>query len=608
MTALSKIGPLPRWDLSNVYTGLESKDLRIDIEKLESSIECLDAFLDDNHIAKDGQLPRDEHSLAALIGGYLNRTNIILRLYGTLRSYVHSYVSTDSYNTVAKRLASELDMLGIRLRHHDVLFRGWLGIVAADSGMLDLAIEKDKFVHAHSFYLKEMTEQSRYLMLEGEETLGAELSHSGAEAWSKLQRVITSQLQAPFERDGQIEELPITRVQSYYNDPDGGIRRQAYEVELKAWEGVREPLAACLNGVKGTVNTLDRRRGRSDALHEALDLARIDRETLEVMLGAMQDSLPAFRRYWQAKANRLGLEHLPWWDLRAPLAASAKTFTFIEAAEFILTHFGSFSDELVDFSRRAFDNNWIDAESRDGKVGGGFCMSLPGVEESRILCNFDGSFGQLGTIAHELGHAYHNESLKGRSLLLRRTPMTMAETASIFCQTIITDAMLAEAGNPEEEISILEGFLIGSSQVIVDISSRYLFEKEVFERRESSELSADDFCDIMVRAQKATYGDGLDQRYLHPYMWTWKPHYYRPTLSFYNFPYAFGLLFGLGLFKIYKEGQPDFVVAYNDLLASTGIGTPAELANRFGIDLRKPSFWQSSLHVIEERIDRYNSL
>jgi oligoendopeptidase F len=235
-------------------------------------------------------------------------------------------------------------------------------------------------------------------------------------------------------------------------------------------------------------------------------------------------------------------------------------------------------------------------------------MGVPGVEESRILCNFDGSLDQVFTLAHELGHAYHNECKIGRTMLQRITPMTLAETASIFCETIVTDAMLAEASSALEELSILETFLTGATQVIVDISSRYLFEKEVFERREKAELSAEDFCDAMVRAQEMTYGDGLDGQYLHPYMWAWKPHYYRPGLSFYNFPYAFGLLFGLGLYAVYQDRGRDFLPAYDALLTDTGASTVAELASRFDIDIRNPIFWRKSLELIEQRIDRYLEL
>jgi oligoendopeptidase F len=213
----------------------------------------------------------------------------------------------------------------------------------------------------------------------------------------------------------------------------------------------------------------------------------------------------------------------------------------------------------------------------------------------------------VSTLAHELGHAYHNDCRAGKTPLQRSTPMTLAETASILTETMVTEAVLAQA-TEGQKLAILETSLIGSGQVVVDIYSRYLFEKEVFERRAQAELSADELCEMMLRAQRATYGDGLDPRHLHPYMWAWKPHYYDALRSFYNFPYTFGLLFGLGLYAVYRERGPAFVPEYEELLRSSGEDTAAGLAARFGIDIRRRGFWESSLKVIEERIQQYRLL
>jgi oligoendopeptidase F len=273
-----------------------------------------------------------------------------------------------------------------------------------------------------------------------------------------------------------------------------------------------------------------------------------------------------------------------------------------------LEQFGTFSDDLHGLAKRAFDNQWIDAEMREGKSGGAFCMEVPGVDESRILSNFDGSLDQISTLAHELGHAYHNECLVGKTYLQAITPMTLAETASIMCETIVSEASLKLAKSKAEELAILEQSIQGSAQVVVDITSRFIFEKEVFERRANAELSADDFCAIMEDAQKRTYGEGLDPQYLHKYMWTWKPHYYFAGFSFYNYPYAFGLLFGTGLYAIYQQRGKDFVKDYRHLLASTGLGDAATLAARFNINIREKKFWEDSLKVIGKRVDRYTNL
>ena len=602
------VGPLPHWDLSNVYPGLDSREFAADVSQLKEQLADMDAYMSERQISRAGARPKDSGELAEIIGGFVDRMNDTLRRFGTLEAYVHSFVSTDSYNTTAKRLESELEVLGVRLERQGVFFQGWLRMVSEDAEALPAALKHAGSAKDHAFFVTETAEQSKYLMSEAEETLASELSLSGATAWAKLQGVVSSQVKVALERDGRVEDLPVTVVINLRNDPDEDVRRAAYEAEIEAWESAREPLAACLNGVKGSVITLYKRRGRTDPLHETLDQARIDRETLQTLLSAMHDSFPMFRRYWHSKAERLGKPALAWWDLWAPVGRLDRRYGWGEARDFILGQYATFSDRLAALGRRAYDNLWIDAEPRDGKRGGAFCMRVAAVEESRVMCNFDGSLDQMFTIAHELGHAYHNETQEGKTPLQRRTPMTLAETASIMCETIVTDAALRQAADAEEELGILETFLLNASQVIVDIYSRYLFETEVFQRREEAELSADDFCEMMSRAQKETYAEALDPQQLHPYMWTWKPHYYIPSLSFYNFPYAFGLLFGLGLYAIYQERGAEFLEDYDALLRSTGEGTAAQLAARFDIDLKAPAFWEGSLKVIEERIDRYVAL
>jgi pepF/M3 family oligoendopeptidase len=324
----------------------------------------------------------------------------------------------------------------------------------------------------------------------------------------------------------------------------------------------------------------------------------------------MQDSFPMWRRYFKAKARLLGKEQLAWWDLYAPLGKTSTTFSWEQARSFVLENFAGFSDDLAAMATRAFDENWIDAEQRTGKRGGAFCMRVRSVKQSRILSNFDGSLDQVSTLAHELGHAYHNECMfhAGRSPLNTRLPMTVAETASIMCESIIMNAVLAKATDPAEKLAILENKLAGEAQVVVDIYSRFLFESEVMERRAESELTAAELNDIMERSQEATYGDGLDPRFRQGWMWTWKPHYYYTHLDFYNYPYAFGLLFGTGLYALYEQQGDAFVPAYRALLADTGTDNAADLASRFGINLREKAFWANSLALIGRAVDEYEAL
>lgn len=594
-----------RWDMSNVYPALDSPEFEADRARLSAELDALNAFVQEH--APELTPAGDPAHIHRLLDEFLHRFNESLALAETLGAYLAAFVTTDSFDEHAKRLYSEFQQIHVRLQ---MLQSRTMRLLGGLGETLEAVIALGEAPGEHAFALREAAEQSRYLMSDAEESLAAELAPSGPSAWSKLQGTVTSQLTVDFELDGKAQTLPMPALINLRSHPDPEVRRRAYQTELEAWKKAEEPLAAALNGVKGTVLVLDRRRGREDALHASLDASRIDRATLDALLSAMRDSFPVFRRYFRAKAHRLGKEKLPWWDLFAPLGKTDTTFTFPQARDFILKHFAEFSPDLADFARRAFENNWIDAEQRPGKRGGAFCMGLPAVKESRVLCNFDGSLDQVFTIAHELGHGYHNHCLyrAGKTPLQSETPMTLAETASIMCETIVTNAVLEQADDPQEQLAILETSLISDSQVIVDIYSRFLFEKEVFERRAQAELSAADLCDIMARAQKETYGEALDEEALHPYMWTWKPHYYYAGFSFYNYPYAFGLLFGLGLYAIYRQRGAAFVEDYRNLLASTGEGNAADLAARFGIDIRDRAFWDSSLQMVAERVARYEAL
>lgn len=595
----------PRWDMTNVYPSLDSKQFKNAIKKYNAELDELEIFLQK---AVKANSKTDAKKLGKLFGEAMERFNALFTLSGTISPYIYSFVSTDSRNKEATRALSAFEQMSVRASVLNTQFQAWTGALGQTA--IKKAAKMNASAKSHEFALLETAEQSKYLMSPAEETLAADLTLSGGNAFGKLQGTITSQMTVDFELNGKIQKMPMPALINLRSHPDEATRRRGYEAENKAWETVQETLTACMNGVKGETLTLDKKRGREDALHASLDFARIDRSTLNAMLSAMKDSFPMFQRYFKSKAKRLGKKKLAWWDLFAPMGKTDTVYSWNEARDFITRNFSQFSPELGAFAKRAFDNHWIDAEQREGKRGGAFCMGVEGVKESRIMSNFDGSFDQVSTLAHELGHAFHNECAyqAGKTPIQQNTPMTLAETASIMCETIATEAALKEIANPQEELAVLEAQINGASQTIVDIYSRYLFEKEVFERRAKSELSSDELNDIMERAQKAAYGDGLDERYLQKYMWTWKPHYYSSGFPFYNYPYAFGLLFATGLYAIYQKRGAEFVPAYKELLASTGEARAADLADKFGINIRTKKFWADSLAIIGKRVDRYCKL
>lgn len=594
---------LPRWEVATVFPSLDSAEFDAAVERALGELRALAELFDARGVARAGGTPTEES--APVLEEALSRLNSLLEQFHTLFAYTEAFVTTDSRDELAQRRLSELLGHEVALTKLDTRLTAWIGTLDVERLVADSQIAR-----AHAFALRRAAEAAGHLMSEPEEDLAAELDVTGGVAWQKLYDDVTSQILVPFDRDGESRELPVSELRALAHEPDRETRRRAYEAELEAWARTAVPLAAAMNSIKGQTNTLSARRAWPSALAQSTWANHLDPETLDAMVAAIRAALPDLRRYLRAKARALGVDGLAWYDLFAPLPTSAganghRVWTFDDARDFVLDQFGTYSARLRDYAARAFAERWIDAEPRAGKVDGAFCMRLRG-EESRVLMNFSPSHRSVTTLAHELGHAYHVHVSGDLPPLRRRTPSTLAETASTFCEVIVRNAALA-AAEPSEQLAIVEGSLQDAVGILVDTTSRFFFERRVLERRRERELSVRELCDLMREAQVEAYGDGLDPDALHPYMWAAKPHYYG-SRAFYNFPYSFGLLFGLGLYGRYVDDPDGFRGRYDDLLASTGTATAAELGDRFGIDVRSHAFWRRSLDVVVADVDRFGRL
>lgn len=550
------------WDLTPLFPGLESPEFQRAWEGLKGRIGELKRLL-------EREAPLSE--VLAALDAFLEEAT-------PLRAYLYARYSADTRDEAALAKLSELQVLFLdfqRLRPRLTRY---------------LALKDPEEAGPYRLLVEEAKEEALHMMPEGEEVLAAELSLSGRAAWDKLHESLTSQITAVV--DG--EEKPITQVRNLYFHPEEEVRKKAYEAELKAWEAHEVPLAFALNGVKGEASVLNRRRGYRDDLEPTLHKNRITRKALKAMQEAVRESLPLFRRYFHLKAKALGKERLDWWDLFAPIG-KGRRWTLEEARRFIVEKLAAFLPQAAQVAEAAFQERWMDLLPRKGKVGGAYCMPRGG-GKSLILANYEESFESVSTLAHELGHAYHNFALKEAPASLRRVPMTLAETASIMNETLVVEAALKEA-SPEEGLLILDAYLQGAAQVVVDIYSRFLFESWVFQRRKARELSPREFKELMLKAQEEAYGEALATR--HPYMWAVKGHYY--GADFYNYPYTFGLLFGLAVYQEAKE-DPGFAGRYEALLAESGRYRAKELALRFGFDLESVDFWRRGIRVLEEKV------
>ncbi len=601
--AMSVANELPRWNLSDYFTGLDSREFRAAEERLTASLQRLVSLYDRLDV-RGGDKALDpidpDPVVVAAVDQVLDETNDVMAELDLLDAYTYSFVSTDTTDALAQATQSRLRERSSTL--HDLRTRldAWVAALGVDA-----TVAASEAAGAHEWPMRKGARRAERQMPEGEEQLASLLSLTGSSAWSQLYADVTSSISTVVDLPSGPEHLPIFAVRGLAMDADPGVRRAAYEAELDAWRSNAIPISAALNAIKAEQQRLALRRGWPSILDAQLFGQSVGRAALDAMQAAMVDAFPAFRRYLGAKAALLGHDDgLPFWDLFAPVGRSREV-SWDEAKTTVERAFGSYSPQLRSLAQRAFDQSWIDVAPRAGKQGGAFCMPM-GDGDSRVLMNFTSSMPQVFTLAHELGHAYHNSTMTERTPIQRGTPSSLAETASIFCETILIEHRLAAATDPGERLHLLDVDLQGSTQVIVDIHSRFLFESAVFEARFDSSISIDGFCRLMAEAQEATYGVGLDPDRRHPWMWAAKPHYYGSL--FYNWPYAFGLLFGLGLYAGFVADPDRFRSRYDDLLSSTGLSDATTLAARFDIDIEDRAFWERSLDVVRARIEDFCSL
>ena len=583
------------WSLKELYTSFNSEEFLEDMECLTEVIDEINKWTE--------IIVKDTDCAKVKLEGYVERFSVLADLITKIGSFIELSISVNTKDDEALKYSDILEKKLTKIVEAETKLNKWISSIEN----IDEVIKDSILLKDHEFILKEVVEKSKYLLTDREEAIIANMQNTGSNAWGKLKDNLISTHKVEINEDGKIKEYPLTVVLNMAYDKDEKVRKRAYEAEIASYTKIEEGVAAALNGIKGEVLTICEFRGYKSPLEQTLINSRMDEESLNVMLEAMKESMPKFREYLKRKAEILGHKNgLPFYDMYAPIVESDMEFDYEKGKKFVVDKFRTFSDNLANFAQKAMNNNWIDVMPKEGKVGGAFCAGIHYLGESRILLNYGNSFSDVVTMAHELGHGFHGECLKDESVLNTEYPMPIAETASTFCETIVKKAAIKEA-DKITALAILESEISDCNQVIVDIYSRFLFEKSLFEARKESALTVDQIKKLMLDAQREAYGDGLDPEYLHPYMWTWKPHYYANS-NFYNFPYAFGLLFAKGLYAEYLKKGSEFSSEYENLLSITGKHNIADITKEVGIDIHNKEFWKSSLRTIEEDIDKFMEL
>lgn len=614
---------IPDWDLNSIYPDINSEKYKAALTQLTEGIKTLKAL---NDQAENPQ--KDGFNIQNWIADFFKADDILGPLANTLAAYSYSIYSVD---TTSKSLLDNLNQVESLTDQYEIQLNRFSHTVAQNRGILSEFYAKFPQYRKYEFSINEMIEDDAHTLSPELEEVIAKLQQTGGRAWDRLHEQLISNLKDP-ETGKLFNEL---RNDAY--SPDAQLRKESWQKEIALLKQNGIAFAASLNNLKGETLSLLEERSWNCAIDRALSSSRMKKETLDALIAAIEESLPSWRKYLKAKARLLKTAGattsdstgtgLAFYDLFAPLDGKtasdgqsandgitsnraadsdsllSKEWTFTEARDYIIKEFSSFSPVMGDFARNAFDKNWIDARVHPGKVGGAYCQDFYVQKESRVLSNFTGAFSDIITLAHELGHAFHFFCIKDKDYRNANYPMTLAETASTFAETIVKQDILKTASK-EDRIKILELDLQDTCQVLVDILCRFYFERSVFEERQNGELTSEDFCRLMADAQERSYGDGLsDER--HEYMWAVKSHYYSVDLDFYNYPYAFGQLFAAGLYSRYKKEGKSFVDIYCKLLSDTGSMSCEDLCAKAGFDITKKDFWKSGIDFYINEIEQF---
>lgn len=581
---------LPTWDLISIFPSLNSDEFKSTITQIQAEIAALSTATENG--------PRSNLELATLLGRY----NAVLELAETAEGYAACLFLEDSRSTLAsswitrtRRMRAELQQIEQRMMTHAA----------------DISAEAEphcpEILQDHRYWMRQAHATASHRLSADEERMALELNESGGAAWEMLRHQIVGGL-AVYD-DLIRSDISLVTLQQRNRDPDRPTRERAYQLELGAWASVAPTLAAALNSIKVEALVMSRRRGWESTLDQSLSENRIDQDVLDAMLSAAERVLPDLRRYLAAKATLLGVRQLTWYDLYAPVGADEAQLPFDSARDLILDQFGRYSSNARHLGETAFNEHWIDAEPRPHKRAGGVNVSLGG-GRSRILTNYHPSHEGVRMLTHELGHAYHARVLEQarRSAVQRwATPWVMAETAAIFFETIVRDAAI-DLAPADKQLVAIEANLQLLCRRVADILCAFRFEEELFRRRPSGHLAADDLTHLMSSIQSNVYGGSLNQDTRHPYMWAVLPHYYSTESSFNNYPYMFATLLSLGLYAQFEADPSGFSHRFDEMLSLSGMDDVVSLTNRFGIDLRSPDFWHFAMELVRRDIDRFTQL
>jgi oligoendopeptidase F len=584
------------WDLTSYFPEFNGPEMRRFKEDLERDIASL---------RKEATaLPSLDHESQAEWEKVFLKNEEILRRLSHLSSYIGCLAAADTRNETTLKEEGAITLM--KAESTKVKIELLRAIKAASDDIFSSFINREALNGAR-YYLNRLREESLHTMNPDKETLSADLGVDGIHAWGRLYDALSGRLEFDMKYpDGRRDRVPMSQRRSLMENPDRRVRRAAFEGGNAAWEAVGETVAAILNAISGTRLTLNRHRGVEHFLDIALFQSGITRKTLYAMFEAVYSELDLPRRILRLKAKVMKAERVAWYDLGAPLPLPQQDqLSWEKAKTLVQASFTQAYPALGEFLQTIFDKNWIDWTPRTGKRPGGFCTGSQLTKESRIFMTYNHTMGDVLTLAHEAGHAFHSHVIRDLRPYGRHYPMTLAETASTFAEMILTDGLLKDPSISDPQKARVLDMETGHGAIyLMDIPVRYEFEKDLYEERSQGEISLGTLKELMVESQQRVFGDLLEEGGEDPYFWASKLHFYITGVTFYNFPYTFGFLLSRGLFAMFKKEEREFLPRYEEFLRLTGSDTPENVARRtIDCDLESPEFWAEAIHSLKKPLD-----
>ena len=589
------------WDLTPYFPDFDGKDMTVFKQKLESDSEAL--------LEKASSLDTLSGENASDWEAVWLAAEELMTRYSHIGSYLGCLTAADAANEDYKReeaafskLATAGQKVGIEIER---------GLKEPSDEVFDAFVSREKLSSAR-FNIEHTRKESQFTMSPEREGLAADLNVDGLDAWGRLYDTVSGKLTFTMDwPDGRTEEIPMAQRRSLIEGPDREVRKAAFECGNKAWETVEDITAAALNAISGTRHTLYEYRGVDHFLDKALFDAGVSHKTIDAMFDAIQSEGELAQRILKVKADAMGTGGVAWYDLGAPLPFPEQDkLSWDVAKDMVQSAFEKAYPALGEFQKMMYDRDWIEWEPRAGKRPGAFCTGSRMIRESRIFMTYNESIGDVRTLAHEAGHAFHSWVMRDLRPYQSGYPMTLAESASTFGEMILAEGILEDPNVTDVQKALtLDQEVAHGAIFLMDIPVRFQFEKAVYEERKSGELSVTQFKDLMVQTQRDVFGDVLLKGCEDPFFWASKLHFYITGVSFYNFPYTFGFLLSRGLFAVLKEEGPSFLPRYEEFLRLTGSDTAEGVAKRsIGENLEQPDIWVRAIRTLEEPLAQLQAI